>query len=167
MELRELVEDYRKNFVGKSCQVSTNYSDLTNLIVHFQATDLYHLFGLHKITSDYASQNLSQIESGKFDLSDFKGVSCYREVTRRIALYSFIADIFMKQATEYCIIRKDLSKNSMNLDLVFFEGDNRNVKVLGLRRDKSGFYRLVTLHESSARKYARVRKTKITGMVWL
>lgn len=73
----------------------------------------------------------------------------------------------MKQATEYCVIRKDLSKNSMNLDLVFFEGDNRNVKVLGLRRDKSGFYRLVTLHESSARKYTRVRKTKITDIIWL
>ncbi|WP_449461219.1 PBECR4 domain-containing protein [Streptococcus suis] len=167
MELSELVKDYRKNFVGKLCQVSTNYSDLTNLIVKFQATDLHHLFGLHKITSDYASQTLSQIESGKFDLSDFKNLSTYKEVVSRIALYPFIADIFIKRATEYCVVRKDLSNNSMNLDLVFFEGNSRNVKVLGLKRDKCGFYRLVTLHESSAKKYARVRKTKITDIIWL
>lgn len=167
MELSELVKDYRKNFVGKSCRVSTNYSDLTNLIVNFQTTDLHHLFGLHKLTRDYASQTLSQIESGKFDLSDFKNLPTYREVISRIALYPFITDIFTKRATEYCIIRKDLSNNSMNLDLVFFEGDSRNVKVLGLRRDRNGFYRLVTLHESSAKKYARVRKTKITDIIWL
>ncbi|NQJ22663.1 hypothetical protein HO566_09195 [Streptococcus suis] len=167
MSIKELVKDYRENFVGKSCQVSTNYGDLTNLIVRFQVTDLHHLFGLHKITSDYASQTLSQIESGTFDLSDFKSLSTYREVISRIALYPYISDIFIKHTTEYCVIRKDLSNNSMNLDLVFFEGNKRNVKVLGLRRDKTGFYRLVTLHESSAKKYARVRKTKITNIVWL
>ena len=167
MDLRELVKDYREHFVGKSCQVSTNYADLKELVVTFQATDLHHLFGLHKLTKDYASLTLEQIESGVFDLGEFKQSPNFREVKQRIGLYPFISDIFIEQATDYCVIRKDLSRNTMNLDLVFFEGDKRNVKVLGLRKDKEGIYRLVTLHEASTKKYARVRKTKITSIIWL
>lgn len=167
MELRELVSDYREHFVGKTCQVSTNYKVLSRLIVTFQATDLHHLFGLHKLTKDYASQTLEQIENGTFSLAKFSSSPNFREVRQRIGLYPFITEVFVNQATDYCVIRKDLSRNTMNLDLVFFEGKNRHVTVLGLRKSKEGYYRLVTLHTSLAHKYARVRKTKITGIKWL
>ncbi|TWS99285.1 hypothetical protein FRX57_02715 [Streptococcus cuniculipharyngis] len=167
MELKKLVSDYREHFVGKTCQVSTNYKDLAQLIVTFQATDLHHLFGLHKLTSDYASQTLEQIESGIFCLEKFSKLPNFREVKQRVELYPFIADVFIRQATEYCLIRKDLSRNTMNLDLVFFEGNRRHVTVLGLRKSKEGYYRLITLHRSLAQKYNKVRKTKITGIKWL
>lgn len=167
MELKELAKDYRENFVGKSCQVSTNYKHLSHFIVTFQITDLHHLFGLHKLTRDIASHTMPRIEIGELKLKQFKQLSAYREVSTRVGLYPFIHEVFSKRATEYCVIRKDLSRNSMNLDLVFFEGNNRNVTVLGLRKSKDGTYRLVTLHESSASKYTKVRKTRITNLVWL
>ncbi|TWT12088.1 PBECR4 domain-containing protein [Streptococcus sp. sy004] len=167
MELRDLVEDYREKFVGKSCQVSTNYKNLSQIVVSFQTTDLHHLLGLHKLTNDYASKTIEQIIVGTFIIENFKGNSNFREVKERISLYPFIIDIFIHQATDYCVIRKDLSRNTMNLDLIFFEGNKREVTVLGLRRSKEGIYRLVTLHRSLAKKYARVRKTKITQIKWL
>ncbi|VRF64477.1 membrane associated protein [Streptococcus pneumoniae] len=39
--------------------------------------------------------------------------------------------------------------------------------VLGLRRDKSGVFKPVTLHFTSAKKYAKVRKTDVKEMKWL
>lgn len=166
MDLISIVTDYRKKFVGKSCRVSTNYKALASFEVHFRATDLHHLFGFHKITRDYATKTLSMIDEGSFDLDSFSNSPNFREVVARINLYPFIGDVFIQNVTEYCVIRKDLKPNTMNLDVVFFEGDSKIVKVLGLRKDKNNVYRLVTLHEADARKYARVKKAKIQDIIW-
>ncbi|WP_057575529.1 hypothetical protein, partial [Streptococcus pneumoniae] len=66
-----------------------------------------------------------------------------------------------------CIVAKDLSKNTMKLDVIFFEDKNKRSAVLGLRRDKSGVFKPVTLHFTSAKKYAKVRKTDVKEMKWL
>lgn len=65
-----------------------------------------------------------------------------------------------------CIVAKDLSKNTMKLDVIFFEDEDKNKRsaVLGLRRDKSGVFKPVTLHFTSAKKYAKVRKTDVKEM---
>lgn len=59
-----------------------------------------------------------------------------------------------------CIVARDLSKNTMKLDVIFFEDKNKRSAVLGLRRDKSGVFKPVTLHFTSAKKYAKVRKNR-------
>ncbi|HEV1937109.1 TPA: hypothetical protein VYQ11_001679 [Streptococcus pneumoniae] len=54
----------------------------------------------------------------------------------------------------------------MKLDVIFFEDEDKNKRsaVLGLRRDKSGVFKPVTLHFTSAKKYAKVRKTDVKEM---
>lgn len=156
--------DYQERFNGKTCQVSTNYKYLEIFKVNFCLTDLHHLFGLHKITRDYASQTKPAIQAGVFILE----ISyLYNDVIERISLYEFIGDIFYSKITSYCIVAKDLSKNTMKLDVIFFEDKNKRSAVLGLRRDKSGVFKPVTLHFTSAKKYAKVRKTDVKEMKWL
>ncbi|TVW40661.1 hypothetical protein AZJ93_04485, partial [Streptococcus pneumoniae] len=65
----------------------------------------------------------------------------YNDVIERISLYEFIGDIFYSNITSYCIVAKDFSKNTMKLDVIFFEDRNKRSAVLGLRRDKSGVFK--------------------------
>ncbi|CEV67295.1 Uncharacterised protein [Streptococcus pneumoniae] len=39
----------------------------------------------------------------------------------RISLYEFIGDIFYSKITSCCIVAKDLSKNTMKLDVKYYE----------------------------------------------
>ncbi|VIZ28322.1 membrane associated protein [Streptococcus pneumoniae] len=91
----------------------------------------------------------------------------YNDVIERISLYEFIGDIFYSKIISCCIVAKDLSKNTMKLDVIFFEDKNKRSAVLGLRRDKSGVFKPVTLHFTSAKKYVKVRKTDVKEMKWL
>ncbi|TVW03253.1 hypothetical protein AZK13_09020 [Streptococcus pneumoniae] len=85
----------------------------------------------------------------------------------RISLYEFIGDIFYSKITSCCIVAKDLSKNTMKLDVIFFEDRNKRSAVLGLRRDKSGVFNQLLYIITSAKKYAKVRKTDVKEMKWL
>ncbi|HGK9918974.1 Lmo2277 protein [Streptococcus pneumoniae] len=167
MKLLDCILDYQERFNGKTCQVSTNYKYLETFKVNFCLTDLHHLFGLHKIIRDFASHTISVIQTGVFILEDFRNILLYNDVIERISLYEFIGDIFYSKLTSYCIVAKDLSKNTMKLDVIFFEDKNKRSAVLGLRRDKSGVFKPVTLHFTSAKKYAKVRKTNVKEMKWL
>lgn len=167
MKLLDCILDYQERFNGKTCQVSTNYKYLEIFKVNFCLTDLHHLFDLYKITRDYASQTKPAIQAGVFILEDFRNILLYNDVIERISLYEFIGDIFYSKLTSYCIVAKDLSKNTMKLDVIFFEDKNKRSAVLGLRRDKSGVFKPVTLHFTSAKKYAKVRKTDVKEMKWL
>ncbi|WP_250850089.1 hypothetical protein [Streptococcus pseudopneumoniae] len=100
-------------------------------------------------------------------LEDFRNHPMYNDVIERISLYSFIGDIFYSKITSCCILAKDLSKNTMKLDVIFFEDRNKRSAILGLRRDKSGMFKPVTLHFTSAKKYAKVRKTDVKEIQWL
>ena len=55
----------------------------------------------------------------------------------------------------------------MKLDVIFFEDRNKRSAILGLRRDKRGVFKPVTLHFTSAKKYAKVRKTDVKAIKWL
>lgn len=167
MKLLDCILDYQERFNGKTCQVSTNYKYLEIFKVNFCLTDLHHLFGLHKITRDYASHMIPAIQAGVFILEDFRNILLYNDVIERISLYEFIGDIFYSKLTSCCIVAKDLSKNTMKLDVIFFEDKNKRSAVLGLRRDKSEVFKPVTLHFTSAKKYAKVRKTDVKEMKWL
>lgn len=68
LKLLDCILDYQERFNGKTCQVSTNYKYLETFKVNFCLTDLHHLFGLHKITRDYASQTKPAIQAGVFIL---------------------------------------------------------------------------------------------------
>lgn len=166
-KLLDCILDYQEKFDGKTCQVSTNYKHLETFEVDFCLTDLHHLFGLHKITRDYASQTIPAIQAGVFILEEYKNNPMYNDVIERISLYSFIGDIFYSKITSCCILAKDLSKNTMKLDVIFFEDRNKRSAILGLRRDKSGVFKPVTLHFTSAKKYAKVRKTDVKEIKWL
>ncbi|WP_050984604.1 hypothetical protein, partial [Streptococcus pneumoniae] len=72
----------------------------------------------------------------------------YNDVIERISLYEFIGDIFYSKIISCCIVARDLSKNTMKLDVIFFEDKNKRSAVLGLRRDKSGVFKSVTPNHS-------------------
>ena len=126
MKLLDCILDYQEKFDGKTCQVSTNYKHLETFEVDFCLTDLHHLFGLHKITRDYASQTIPAIQAGVFILEEYKNNPMYNDVIERISLYSFIGDIFYSKITSCCILAKDLSKNTMKLALHPNNGTREN-----------------------------------------
>lgn len=82
----------------------------------------------------------------------------YNDVIERISLYEFIGDIFYSKIISCCIVARDLSKNTMKLDVIFFEDKNKRSAVLGLRRDKSGVFKPVTLHFTRLRNMLKFVK---------
>lgn len=64
LKLLDCILDYQERFNGKTCQVSTNYKYLETFKVNFCLTDLHHLFGLHKITRDFANHTIPAIQAG-------------------------------------------------------------------------------------------------------
>lgn len=80
LKLLDCILDYQEKFDGKTCQVSTNYKHLETFEVDFCLTDLHHLFGLHKITRDYASQTIPAIQAGVFILEEYKNNPMYNDV---------------------------------------------------------------------------------------
>lgn len=86
MKLLDCILDYQERFDGKTCQVSTNYKYLETFKVNFCLTDLHHLFGLHKITRDFASHTIPAIQAGVFILEDFRNHPMYNDVIERISL---------------------------------------------------------------------------------
>lgn len=167
MELLDCILDYQAKFDGKKCQVSTNYKPLATFEIDFRLTDLHHLFGLHKITSEMASKTIPKVLKGDFNLEDYKKKDCFNEVLERISLYAFIGDVFYSNKISYCILGKDLNSNTMKLDVLFFEAEQNRTLILGFRKDKSGVFKPVTLHKTNPRKYSKYRVTKIDKIEWL
>ncbi|CIV73641.1 membrane associated protein [Streptococcus pneumoniae] len=85
----------------------------------------------------------------------------------RISLYEFIGDIFYSKITSCCIVAKDLSKNTMKLDVIFFEDRNKRLDKDTTFAPFNSLFKPVTLHFTSAKKYAKVRKTDVKEMKWL
>ncbi|CIV95904.1 membrane associated protein [Streptococcus pneumoniae] len=73
----------------------------------------------------------------------------------------------ISKLTSCCIVAKDLSKNTMKLDVIFFEDKNKSSAVLGFFAPFDSLFKPVTLHFTSAKKYAKVRKTDVKEMKWL
>lgn len=168
MNLREIVKDYELNFDGKFCTIFTNYKNFPKFTVAFDVKDLYHLLGIHKLqTGLYASSWIKAIKEDSFDLTRYKNHPDFRMIRPRINNYGFFYEIFYLDNVQICILDKDLSKNTMRLSVVFYKEHKRQVVVVGLRRDKTGYFRPVTLHESRNNPYRSVRKTIIKKVEWL
>lgn len=168
MDIKSIVDDYGLNFAGKTCLFTTGYKQLPEFSVKFELSDLFHLLGIHKLnTGLYASKWLDEVQSGKFTLGDYFGHPSIKDVRPRIANYEFFYEVFYKDQVSICVLDKDLSRNTMRLSVVFFKEQKRQVVVLGLKRDKLGYFRPATLHEASGNPYARNRKTIIKTVRWL
>lgn len=168
VDIKAIIEDYALNFAGKTCLFKTGYQQLPEFCVQFELSDLFHLLGIHKLnTGLYAGQWLEQVRGGDFDLGDFASHPSMKDIRPRVANYDFFYEIFYRDQVQVCVLDKDLSRNTMRLSVVFFKEKKRQVVVLGLKKDKLGYFRPATLHEASGNPYARNRKTVIKEVKWL
>lgn len=166
--LRRLYEDYKGKFHGNICKVETNYKKLNYFIVKFNVLDLHHLFGIHKITSYKANETIEKLENNRFDLFKYKKYREFREVLARINHYDFIGEIFIDNKYNYCILDKDLRKNTMKLSVVFYKEDEDKYIVFGLRKIYNNIFVPTTLHEGRGKAtYKTFKQTKILNVKWL
>ncbi len=166
IDFLELLNDYDKNFCRNKCYILTNYSEKPFEII-FNISDLHHLFGIHKI-SDIKSMNwIAKVRSNNFSLETYSKKDLIN-IIPRIESYYFLREIFIENKVNTLILEKDINKNTMKLSLVFSANNSKQkYVVLGLRKDKRGYYRPVTLHVSRVDKYRSCRKTKIINIEWI
>lgn len=168
MDIKAIIEDYALNFDGKICRFTTGYKHLPEFSVVFRLSDLFHLLGMHKLdTGLHAVQWVREVQADQFDFSKFAGHPNMKDVRPRIANYDVFYELFYKDQVKICILDKDLSRNTMKLSVVFFKEKKHRTIVIGLKKDKNGYFRPATLHESSGNPYARNRKTAIKSVQWL
>ncbi|MGV3082695.1 PBECR4 domain-containing protein [Streptococcus dysgalactiae] len=167
MELIEVIKDYQNRFAGKSCLVSTSYKQLEQFIVAFELSDIHHLVGLHKVTKDFANITLPKIQKKELTLEIIKDHANFTDVISRIECYNILDKIFYKGEVNICIVKKDFTSNTMNLDVIFFKEKERLAIVLGLRKTKDGIYKPVTMHLAKKRKFLALRKTLVKSITWI
>ena len=149
MDLKDIIQDYELNFNNKRCIVSTGYNKLPEFTVMFDVKDLYHLLGIHKLQLNlHATSWVEQVKKDAFQLGQFSKHPVFYDILPRINNYDFIYEIFYQSKVKVCVLEKDLSKNTMHLSVVFYKQDGKKVIVMGLRKDRQGYLRPVTLHES-------------------
>ncbi|WP_242258087.1 PBECR4 domain-containing protein [Streptococcus thoraltensis] len=168
MDLKDIVDDYELNFCNKKCKISTSYKELPTFLVHFEITDLYHLLGIHKLKTQYrATSWIDAVKSNSFILSDYSKHTNFREVIPRISNYNFLYEIFYQFQVKVCVLEKDLVRNTMELSIVFYKDNSKKIVVIGLKKDKTGVFRVATLHETRVNKYKSIRHTMIKSIEWL
>ncbi|MDG3141466.1 PBECR4 domain-containing protein [Streptococcus suis] len=168
MNLKDIVDDYELNFCNKKCEITTNYKELPTFLVYFEINDLYHLLGIHKLKTKYRATNwIKAVKSDSFILSKYSKHPNFREVIPRINNYNFLYEIFYQFQVNVCVLEKDLSRNTMELSIVFYKDDSKKIVVIGLKKDRTGVFRVATLHESRTNKYKSIRYTMIKSINWL
>lgn len=166
MILQNILDDYTKNFNGKICVLETNYKKMATIKISFHCNDLYHLLGLHKILKKgHASRVISSIRKGELTFKSIQRHSDFGDIKPRIENYNFLHQLFIDNRVKICVLKKDLIKNTMNLDVVFYKPKNNRCVVLGLRQ-QGNVYHLTTLHESHSDKYIHLKQTKIKYIKW-
>lgn len=162
----DLLNDYEKNFCNKRCLITTSYTNKP-LEVVFDKLDLYHLFGIHKLSNIRAMKWVELVNNNKFSLSAYKSKDI-NEILPRIESYYFLHDVFFKNNVNVLVLGKDIKSNTMKLSIVFYKEDDKSkVVVLGLRKDSRDKYRPVTLHVSRNNKYKSYRHTTIKFVQWI
>ena len=167
MDLLEIVKDYELNFDKKQCTVYTGYKKLPEFTVLFDMEDLFHLLGIHKLNTGLRSSSwLKAVKEGNFQLEKYFRHPAFNNVRPRIKNYEFIYEIFYQDRVKVCVLEKDLDRNTMKLSVVFYKEQKKRIVVIGLRKDKLGYFRPVTLHESRNNPYSGVKKTFVKGIEW-
>ncbi|AME09652.1 hypothetical protein HMPREF1983_00915 [Gemella bergeri ATCC 700627] len=168
VDLKKLYDDYKKKFHNNSCMIETNYKKLNEFIVKFNILDLHHLFGIHKLENINASKTKEFLEKNELDLNKYRKYKNFNEVVNRINNYNFISEIFIDKKYNYCILAKDLNKNTMKLSVVFYKENEDKYIVFGLRKIYKNVFVPTTLHEGRGQAiYKSYRQTKIKNIKWL
>lgn len=167
MNLLDVFNDYKIKFYKRKSLVILNYLKIPCITIYFDLSNLPHLLGLHYVVK-VKPKLIDEIFNSKFTLKTFSNNKNYKMVIERINNYNFLSYIFYEKKQDVCIVRKDLKRNTMMLDIVFFKEESEKCIVLGLRSDsKTNIYYPTTLHTDCSNKYKQYRKTKILDIKWL
>ena len=168
VDLKKLYDDYKNNFHNNSCKVEINYKKLSEFVVKFNILDLHHLFGIHKLEKISASKTIKLLENNELDLVKYRNYKIINEVVDRINNYNFISEIFIDKKYNYCVLDKDLNRNTMNLSIVFYKEDEDKYVVFGLRKIYNNVFVPTTLYEGRGTAvYKSRRQTTINNIKWL
>lgn len=170
--LIRILDDYRCNFHGKSCVITTNYVGLKEFTVSFHEDDLPHLIGLHYVSKERrAGKIIKEIDNGKLTAKSIMNHSEFgaKDIKNRILLYPFIHEVFVKQSIKLCVPMENVKPNNMKLICVFTKWDS-NLKeeiILGLKRDhQNGIFKIATLHSRKKAHYTCLKCSKVLSMIW-
>lgn len=107
MELKEILNDYELNFCHKKCTVETGYKKLPEFTVVFNATNLFHLLGIHKLHTRYTATTwIEAIRRGSFDLNKFSKRPEFKDIIPRIRNYEFFYEIFYQDKSKFVYLKK-------------------------------------------------------------
>lgn len=168
--LTNLVNDYRQNFDGQSCRISTNYRGLKQFEVAFYIDGLPHLLGLQYVSNiKYGNGIIKSIEQGKITAKSIERHHEFNkmEIRKRILLYPFLYETFIGQSIKICVPTENMQPNPQKLEVVFTKKDGNGEIVLGLRRDKKdGIFKPATLHPSKKQKYTMMKCSRVESIIW-
>lgn len=167
--LYDILTDYREHFSGRLCTVKTNYLGASELQIYFEERSLFHLLGLHYVTTGYnATKAIREIDRGELTMSNIKRHREFNNIKYRLLGLPSIYYMLIHPRAKICVVKKDMFRNNMNLDLIFWDNlDRDKVIILGLKKDvSSGIYYPTTLLRKSRKVVEEIRHTVITSIVW-
>ena len=96
VRLTNILGDYRCNFHGRTCKVTTNYKRMKEFEVSFYEDGLPHLLGLHYVGKNKSGTKiLSDIDNGIMTAGTIRKHHEFgpKDIKNRILLYPFLQAI--------------------------------------------------------------------------
>lgn len=169
LNYKDILSDFRKNFVDRVCIVTTNYKKLDEIKVLFKETQLPHLMGWHKITSGSATNIIKRVDNENFTYDNTKTHPEFFRIKGRLQNYDMLKDTFYDSNVKIMVVTRDMKPNRMRLDIVFMKNIKNEDIVLGLRKKKNSSYFVpTTLYRTNSNRnpFNKRKRTFIQSIYW-
>ncbi len=162
MDYKDVLEKYEKTYHNKQFICKTSYKPIEEFVIKFNILQLPHLLGLHKVYSSNPKMIIEKINKGRITKKKIRHNSQYGDVNDRINCCDFLDAIFSEDSKTVIYLAEVDKRNSMRLDLVFYEPFKNKLYVLGLRKAK-GVYVPTTfyLEKSTRKQFMNSKRVKI------
>ena len=162
-ELIEIVNEFKTVYHQRDFICTTSYMPINLFIIHFDLKQLPHLLGLHKIYNSNPIQILANITKGTITKEKLKRNKNYGDIKDRLVCCDFLNKIFAADEKIIVYIAEVDRRNTMRLDIAFYESLSNKKYVLGLRRTSDKTYVPVTFYavKSTKKEFIKSKRVKI------
>jgi hypothetical protein len=172
--LKEIVDDYERDYHGHTVEITTNFKPLQNVIINFDILDVPHLIGFQYLSKRRsASQFIELIKSGDLTLDDIKKDPSFGDkIKDRLKYHCFLNEVFKSNSSQLMVITRDIRPPRLgNVEFLIYDYlDERKKKMvlIGFSPNNKGYYVPATLHvRRTPNVFTERRLTEIKSMKWI
>ncbi|MDT2813790.1 PBECR4 domain-containing protein [Vagococcus carniphilus] len=161
--LLDVVNEFDNKYNGKRFVCHTAYTPVSLFTIKFDNKQLPHLLGLHKIYKSNPAVILDEIITGKITNEKVKRHKNYGYIKDRFSCCLFLNQIFENDSKMLFYISEIDKRNTMKLDIAFYESLSNKKYVLGLRKISGDNYAPTTFYsvKSNRKEFTNSKRVQI------